>query len=72
MQTSGYTKIFVLLLVVLSALALISYSRAKTTLVKEECSGSAKCGGKKIQNEYIIWESFSTNLLSGATGCNEN
>jgi hypothetical protein len=72
MKPSVYTKIFVSLLVVLSALALISYSRSKTASIKEECSGSAKCGGKKVQNEYIIWESFSTNLLSGTTGCNEN
>jgi hypothetical protein len=71
MKASVYTKILVSLLVIVSALALISYSRSKTA-AKEECSGSVKCGGKKVQNEFIIWESFSNNLLSGATGCNEN
>ena len=72
MKASVYTKILVSLLVIVSALALISYSRSKTATTKEECSGSVKCGGKKVQNEFIIWESFSNNLLSGATGCNEN
>ena len=68
MKTSAYTKIFVLLLLVFSALALISYSRSKTEAVKEECSGSAKCNAKRVQSEFIIWESFSKSLLPGAAG----
>jgi hypothetical protein len=72
MKPSIYTKIFVILLVVCSALALISYSRSKTALVKEESAGSAKCSAKSVQSEFIIWESFSKSMLFGSTGCEEN
>ena len=68
MKTPAYTKIFVLMLLVFGALVLISYSHAKTVATKEECSGSAKCDAKKIQSEFIIWESFSQSLLPGAAG----
>ena len=66
MKASAFTKLFILLLVVFSALALISYSRTNSA-AKEECSGSTKCSGKKVQSEFIIWESLSKNLLSGAS-----
>jgi hypothetical protein len=72
MKTSIYTKIFVLLLVVCSALALISYSHAKTAQAKEDSSGSGKCSAKTVQSEFIIWESFSKGMLFGTTGCDEN
>jgi len=72
MKPSIYTKIFVLLLLVSSALALISYSRSKTAQVKEETTGSTKCSAKSVQSEFVIWESFSKSMLFGSTGCEEN
>ncbi|HLY72193.1 MAG TPA: hypothetical protein VKR53_20810 [Puia sp.] len=70
MKTSVYTKIFVLALVIFSALALVSYSRSKTT-VREDCSNSGKCNTKKIQSELMIWETFSKNLLSVPDGSDD-
>lgn len=72
MKSSMYTKFLVLMLVVLGALALISYARSKNVPIKEECSGSTNCSGKKLQSDFIIWESFSKSLLSEASGCDEN
>jgi len=71
MKASVYTKIFVLVLVIFSALALVSYSRSKATSGKEDCSVSGKCNSKKIQSEFMIWEAFSKNLLSVPTGTGE-
>jgi hypothetical protein len=70
MKTSVYTKIFVLALVIFSALALVSYSRSKIA-VKEDCSVSGKCNTKKIQSELMIWETFSKNLLSVPAGSDD-
>jgi hypothetical protein len=72
MKTSVYTKIFVALLVVFGALALISYSRSKYAATQEECSGPAKSCSKKVQSEFLTWESFSKNLLSGDSWGDDN
>jgi hypothetical protein len=72
MKSSVYTKIFVLILVAFGALALISYSRSETSADKEECTGSSKCDAKKVQSDFLIWESFSKSLLSEAIGCDDN
>ncbi|GEM_PF-5606498 len=66
MKTAAFTKIFIIMVLVFSALALISYSRSKT-ISKEDCSGSTQCANKSVHNEFIIWESLSKNLLSGGS-----
>jgi hypothetical protein len=71
MKASVYTKIFVLVLIIFSALALVSYSRSKAAPGKEDCSVSGKCSSKKTQSEFMIWEAFSKNLLSVPTGTGE-
>jgi hypothetical protein len=67
MKTSVYTRIFIAMLVAFTALAIVSYSRAKPA-VCQECPDSDKCDNKKVQSEFIIWESFAKNLLFGAIG----
>ncbi|HLX91722.1 MAG TPA: hypothetical protein VKR32_08570 [Puia sp.] len=71
MKTSVYTKIFVLLLLVFGALALVSYARSRTAGSKEDCSVSGKGDSRKVQGEFIIWEAFSKTFMFPTSSCDE-
>jgi hypothetical protein len=44
---------------------LFSYARTRTSNNSEEKENcDAKCGQKKVQNEYILFESLTHNLFS--------
>jgi len=67
MNKGLYTRLFALAVIIFSALAFISYSH-KRPVDTQDCSSSGSCSGKKVQSEFIIWESLSKNLLSNTAG----
>ena len=66
MRTKTYIRLFFLSLVVAISFLFFSYSRRSISSLDDKNSdcGSGKCEQKKAQTEFIIWESFTRNLLS--------
>jgi len=65
MRSKTYIRLFLLILVVATSLALFSYSRKKAD--SNNVERSSECGKsceKKAQSEFILWESLTRNLLS--------
>jgi hypothetical protein len=64
MKLRTYIRLFLLALVTATSLALISYKHTKTTAAdNKECTDGEKCCQKKVQTEFILWESISRNLF---------
>jgi hypothetical protein len=65
MRSGNYIKLFVFAMLVATGLVLLSYTHIHPTNKSSntECSDGETCGQKKIQTEFILWESLSQSLL---------
>jgi hypothetical protein len=64
MKSKVYIPQFVLVLLVFASLMLIAYTHIKAPVTdNKECIDGEKCCQKKIQTEFILWESISRNLF---------
>jgi hypothetical protein len=64
MKSKNYIRLFILVLLVSASLALISYTRTNAHASdNKECTDGEKCCNKKVQTEFILWESISRNLF---------
>jgi cell division protein FtsL len=64
MRSRTYIRLFFLILVTAASLIFFSYSRKKAEPETERSSECSKSCEKKSQSEFILWESFTRNLLS--------
>jgi hypothetical protein len=67
MKRTTYIRLSIFTLLLATSLVLISYSHKKATPDDKECTESEKGSQKKVQTEFILWESFSRNLF-GSNG----
>jgi hypothetical protein len=64
MKLKMFVRLFVFVLLVSASLAFISYTHTKTAAAdNKECTDGEKCCQKKVQTEFILWESISRNLF---------
>jgi hypothetical protein len=65
MRPKTYIRLLLVILVASASFILLSYSRKNTDA---NTDGSTECGGKgcekKVQSDFILWESLTRNLLS--------
>ncbi|MDO6434244.1 hypothetical protein Q4E93_26780 [Flavitalea sp. BT771] len=64
MRSRTYFRLSFLILVTAASLILFSYSRKKAEPDTDRSSECSKSCEKKSQTEFILWESFTRNLLS--------
>ena len=62
MKQKMYIRLLILVLAVTLSMGLFSYVRGHSTRQEDPECGN-KCGAKKVQTEYILWESITRNLL---------
>jgi hypothetical protein len=63
MKPKTYLRLFLVVLMVSSALLLFSYNKSKASdNSTKECTDDGKCQ-KKGQTEYILWESISHDIF---------
>ena len=63
MKQKTFIRLSVFALLVAASLVLISYSHKQAPQNDKECTDGDKCSQKKIQTEFMLWESFSRNLF---------
>jgi hypothetical protein len=64
MKRRMYIRLLILVLVASMSFILFSYSRSGPSADDDVNGDSGKCGQKKVQTEYILWQSLTHNLLS--------
>jgi hypothetical protein len=68
MRSRTYIRILLGTLIVSVSFIFFAYSRKTSVTIQKDpdCGGklNEKCGEKKAQTEFILWESISRNLLS--------
>jgi len=63
-SSKTYIRVFFLILVASISFLLFAYSHKNVATGQADCEGG-KCI-KKAQTEFILWESFTHNLLSAS------
>jgi hypothetical protein len=66
MKPKTYIRLLLFILIVSISILFFSYSRKIPSAGQKDRDCNGKCDQKKIQTEFILWESLSRNLLSGS------
>ena len=65
MKRKTFFRLFLIILLASSGLLLFSYNKSKASNSSDnkECTDENKCSRKKVQSEYILWESLTRDLF---------
>ena len=65
MKRKTFFRLFLIILITSSGLLLFSYNKSKASNSSDnkECTDDSKSCQKKVQSEYILWESLTRDLF---------
>jgi hypothetical protein len=63
MNTKGYIRISLVILVLSISMVLFAYSHKRVSQTQGSPDGCGKCEREKPQSEFILWETLSHNLF---------